>query len=550
MTLPLVTPAVSTRKPETPEDLRVFVVNEIAPVLQQLRRLFNGLMDELNGDPTVPVNGVLEIGGVTITVSATAPVNPATNGAVWVNTTGTSSTTLWMGVGGVWTAISAGGGGGGTPATTVVSETAFGQAAAVGASTNFAREDHTHGTPAAPAGVTPATTVVAETAYGQASTVGVATKYAREDHTHGTPAAVTVPSPAASVVAETAFGASSAVGVSSNYARQDHTHGTPATPVTQIVAGTNVTISPVGGTGAVTVNAAGGGGGTPATTVTAMNAFGLASVVGTSTNYAREDHRHSTPATTALVTSMGSGMSGFNALSIGGVTGAQTGAVPLIFSYGHLLSRLILTSGTSQSLDPDVRWIRVIMIGGGGGGGGAGVAGAATVGMGAGGASGGYAEKTFTVGGATPLTLTYAIGAGGTAGANTGGNGGNGGATTATYNAVTVTAQGGTGGAGRAASATTGWIAGGTCAVSTNGDINGGGDGGQEAMCFSTTIGRSGAGGNTHLGGGGSARITSGAGNNAIARGAGGGGALAIVSGAAALGGTGSGGIIILEQYS
>jgi hypothetical protein len=43
-----------------------------------------------------------------------------------------------------------GGGGGGTPASTVVTETSFGQASAVGTSTNYARGDHTHGTPAAP----------------------------------------------------------------------------------------------------------------------------------------------------------------------------------------------------------------------------------------------------------------------------------------------------------------------------------------------------------------------------------------------------------------
>jgi hypothetical protein len=45
---------------------------------------------------------------------------------------------------------SGGGGGGGTPASTVVTETSFGQASAVGSSTNYARGDHTHGTPAAP----------------------------------------------------------------------------------------------------------------------------------------------------------------------------------------------------------------------------------------------------------------------------------------------------------------------------------------------------------------------------------------------------------------
>lgn len=42
-------------------------------------------------------------------------------------------------------------GGAGTPATSVVTETAFGQASVVGVSTNYARQDHTHGTPAAPA---------------------------------------------------------------------------------------------------------------------------------------------------------------------------------------------------------------------------------------------------------------------------------------------------------------------------------------------------------------------------------------------------------------
>lgn len=43
------------------------------------------------------------------------------------------------------------GGGSGTPASTVVSETAFGQASAVGTSTAYARADHTHGTPPTPA---------------------------------------------------------------------------------------------------------------------------------------------------------------------------------------------------------------------------------------------------------------------------------------------------------------------------------------------------------------------------------------------------------------
>ena len=42
--------------------------------------------------------------------------------------------------------------------------------------------------PTIPSGLTPSTTVVSETSYGQAAVVGVSTNYAREDHTHGTPA--------------------------------------------------------------------------------------------------------------------------------------------------------------------------------------------------------------------------------------------------------------------------------------------------------------------------------------------------------------------------
>jgi hypothetical protein len=51
----------------------------------------------------------------------------------------------------VTVAASGGGGGGGTPATTVVSETSPGQSPAVGSSTDYARGDHSHGTPTVPA---------------------------------------------------------------------------------------------------------------------------------------------------------------------------------------------------------------------------------------------------------------------------------------------------------------------------------------------------------------------------------------------------------------
>ena len=45
-----------------------------------------------------------------------------------------------------------GGGGGGTPATTVTDETTWGITPAVGSDTEYARQDHTHGTPPTPSG--------------------------------------------------------------------------------------------------------------------------------------------------------------------------------------------------------------------------------------------------------------------------------------------------------------------------------------------------------------------------------------------------------------
>jgi hypothetical protein len=45
------------------------------------------------------------------------------------------------------TTIAASGGGGGTPATTVVSATSYGQSPVVGTGTNYARVDHSHGSP-------------------------------------------------------------------------------------------------------------------------------------------------------------------------------------------------------------------------------------------------------------------------------------------------------------------------------------------------------------------------------------------------------------------
>lgn len=153
------------------------------------------------------------------------------------------------------------------PATTVQTETSFGQSSAVGTAETYAREDHTHGTPAAPSVPSGSSTVTAETAFGQSANAGSASSYSKGDHTHGTPAL----SPASTVQSETAFGGSSQVGTGSNYAREDHKHGNPSLSA--------------------------------ASTVQAETSFGQSSAVGTSANYAREDHKHGTPtAPTSMIT--------------------------------------------------------------------------------------------------------------------------------------------------------------------------------------------------------------------------------------------------------
>ena len=102
------------------------------------------------------------------------------------------------------TVSASGGGGGGTPATSVVSETSYGQSPVVGTSTDYARGDHSHGTPPA---IPAASTVVSETSYGQASQVGTSSSFARADHSHGTPAI-----PAHSALSSLGWGASGHTG--------------------------------------------------------------------------------------------------------------------------------------------------------------------------------------------------------------------------------------------------------------------------------------------------------------------------------------------------
>jgi hypothetical protein len=96
----------------------------------------------------------------------------------------------------------------------VTSQTSYGASSGNGTSTNFARADHTHGTPAL-TNTTPQTLAIGSTA-----AVGTGTAPAREDHVHEMP-------DFGNVVSQTSFGASSTNGTSVDVAHADHTHGTP-----------------------------------------------------------------------------------------------------------------------------------------------------------------------------------------------------------------------------------------------------------------------------------------------------------------------------------
>lgn len=161
----------------------------------------------------------------------------------------------------------------GTPASTVAGQTTYGQSSAVGSATNYAREDHTHGTPAL-TNAAPATTE----GIGTTGSVGVATTPARADHVHpmaaaGAPAASAVGNVQVTGVATTfaasdhvhareAFGAVSALtafntaasnGVSTSIARADHVHGAPTiatfTTVAVDQATTSATVEDITGIG-------------------------------------------------------------------------------------------------------------------------------------------------------------------------------------------------------------------------------------------------------------------------------------------------------------
>jgi hypothetical protein len=217
-------------------------------------------------------------------------------------------------------------------------------------------------------------------------------------------------------------------------------------------------------------------------------------------------------------------------------TGALvTSSVPINMPsiQGPGLQKQIFTSNGTFTIPTGITQVKVKLVGAGGAGGSAN-----NVALGTGGGSGGYAEKYLT--GLTPAnTIAVTIGAGGTptAGAN-GGNGTSSIIASGTQSITTVTAFGGSGGL------ITGNDAGGAGAViSTNGDINVGGNPGAAASVANNDGGN---GGPSTLGGAGLGGLPNAAGGAPTANSGSGGGGGGLGAGNA-LGAAGAAGIIIFE---
>ena len=97
---------------------------------------------------------------------------------------------------------------------TVTAQTTYGASSGNGSSNNYARADHTHGTPSL-SNATPTTLAV-----GGSASAGTGTAPSREDHAHAMPSF-------GGVTSEQTFGGASANGTSTSIARADHQHGTP-----------------------------------------------------------------------------------------------------------------------------------------------------------------------------------------------------------------------------------------------------------------------------------------------------------------------------------
>ncbi|MBA4175717.1 MAG: hypothetical protein C0505_04025 [Leptothrix sp. (in: Bacteria)] len=149
--------------------------------------------------------------------------------------------------------------------------------------------------PAAPAvqALVPATAVRPETLFGQAQDTGTSsTEFARADHSHGTPTL--------------AGDATVVVEAGQQRVRIEGLHRFPIDSVAP-QAGQVLTFGPLSGGGNGWRPVAPAGGAAPGTAVVALQQFGLPVALGSATTFARADHSHGTPALSGDVQSVGTG---------------------------------------------------------------------------------------------------------------------------------------------------------------------------------------------------------------------------------------------------
>lgn len=214
---------------------------------------------------------------------------------------------------------------------------------------------------------------------------------------------------------------------------------------------------------------------------------------------------------------------------------------------GFLIAVRTFTASGTYTPTPGATRLIVAGIGSGGAGGGVGAVGAGQVSVGGGGSSGARGLAYVTSGFLPTVAVT--IGAGGT---GVVGNTGNPGAASSFGTFLVLPGGiGGSAGLGGAVSASNGGSA--VAASGTALLFPSTGTAGEGAISsFAAAFARSGAGGSTENGAGGSAIVTGGAttpGQVAVGRGAGGSGAAGIASGAAQAGGNGTAGFFIIYEY-
>ena len=218
--------------------------------------------------------------------------------------------------------------------------------------------------------------------------------------------------------------------------------------------------------------------------------------------------------------------------SVNGLTGAVVIDTPTM---------QVFTATGTWTRPTGCRKIKVTAVGGGGGGGG-GDGATSNVGTGGGGGGGGVSVAFVDVTSVSAVAVTVGAGGGGGLGTAAGGAGGT--SSFGTY----ATGSGGGGGQGGPAGTALNAYAGGAGGIGSVGDLNYGGGPGLTSTRFSSTLGMSGAGGSGPFGGGGQAIAADSNGLAGTGFGAGGGGATAKTS-VNRTGGSGSAGVVFVEEF-